>query len=72
MEKSKIYYDNNEIYPLADELVGCFSKFLEEKNIMFINDDTDKHQLENKFAIYGEDFRTLQEMVQIVLNGRTK
>ena len=67
-----IYYDNNEIYPLADEIVSCFSKFLETKGIMFLNEDTDEHQLENKFAIYGEDFRRLQDMIQEVLNGRTK
>ena len=72
MKKCKVYYDNNSIYPLADELVCCFSEYLESKGIMFINEDTDEHQLLNKNAICGEDFRILQDMVQTVLNGRMK
>ena len=72
MKEYNIYYDNNEIYPLADELVNCFSEFLENKGIMFLNGDTDDYQLKNKRAIYGEDFRDLQEMVQNVLDGRLK
>lgn len=63
-----MYYDNNEIYPLADELVSAFSVFLEDKGIMFINEDTDEHQLKHKMAIYGEDFRTLQDLIQNVLD----
>lgn len=72
MENYNIYYDNDEIYPLADELVNCFSKFLESKGIWFFNDDTDEYQMKNRFAIYGEDFRNLQDMVQCVLDGRLK
>ena len=70
IKKNVIYYDNNTIYPLADELVNCFSKFLEAKGIMFFNDDSDNYQMKQKNAIYGEDFRTLQSMVQNVLNNR--
>ena len=67
-----IYHDDNKIEPLADDLVSCFSDFLEEKGIMFFNEDTDEFQLKHKFAIYGEDFRTLQEMVQMVLDKRIR
>ena len=67
-----IYHDNNNIYPLADELVECFSEYLEGKGIMFVNEDTDEYQIKNKSAIYGEDFRNLQEMVQIVLDKHIK
>jgi hypothetical protein len=70
MKDYSIYHDNNEIYPLADELVNCFSKFLETKGIWFFNDDSDEYQMKNRHAIYGEDFRNLQEMVQTVLDGR--
>ena len=72
MNDSKIYYDDDKINPLADVLVNCFSEFLENKGIWFLNNDSDEYQLENKCAIYGEDFRTLQEMVQYELNKRTR
>lgn len=72
MKKYGVYYDDNEMYPLADELINCFSKFLADKGIIFLNEDTDEYQLKNKCAIYGEDFRTLQEMIQTVLDGRIK
>ena len=39
---------------------------------MFVNEDTDEYQIKNKGAIYGEDFRNLQEMVQIVLDKHIK
>ena len=71
-KKYGVYYDNDELYPLADELTVCFSKFLEDKGIIFINEDTDEYQMKNKNAIYGEDFRTLQEMVQTVLDKHIK
>lgn len=67
-KKYNVYHDNDNIYPLADELVECFSEYLEGKGIMFVNEDTDEYQIKNKRAIYGEDFRNLQEMVQIVLD----
>lgn len=67
-----IYYDDNEIMPLADDLVICFSEFLKDKGIMFVNDETDMHQFRHKSAIYGEDFRNLQERVQKVLDDRLK
>ena len=67
-----VYHDDDNIYPLADELVECFSEYLEGKGIMFVNEDTDEYQIKNKDAIYGEDFRNLQEMVQIVLDKHIK
>ena len=67
-----IYHDDNNIYPLADELVNCFSEYLKGKGIMLINEDIDKYQIKNKNAIYGEDFRNLQEIVQIVLDKHIK
>ena len=72
MEKYNIYHDDDEINPLADDLVICFSKFLESKGIWFFNGDSDAHQLKYKCAIYGEDFRTLQAMVQDELDKRLK
>lgn len=72
MNDSKIYYDDNKVNPLADDLVICFSKFLEQKGIWFFNEDTDEHQMTHKIAIYGEDFRTLQDMVQSELNKRIR
>ena len=67
-----VYHDDNNIYPLADALVECFSEYLEGKGTMFVNEDTDEYQIKNKRAIYGEDFRNLQEMVQIVLDKHIK
>ena len=72
IETCKVYHDNDEIYPLADELVNCFSEFLESKGIWFFNEDSDEHQIKNKCAIYGEDFRVLQEMIQTVLDTRKR
>ena len=72
MKEYNVYYDDDKIHPLADELVCCFSTFLESKGIMFLNEDTEEYQLKNKFAIYGEDFVTLLEMVQTVLDRRKK
>ena len=71
-KKYNVYDDANNIYPLADELAECFSEYLEGKGIMFVNEDTDEYQIKNKGAIYGEDFRNLQEMVQIVLDKHIK
>ena len=71
-KKYNVYHDNDKKYPLADELVECFSEYLEGKGIMFVNEDTDEYQIKNKRAIYGEDFRNLQEMVQIVLDKHIK
>ena len=70
MEAYKVYHDNDKIYPLADELVNSFSEFLESKGIWFFNEDSDEYQMKNRYAIYGEDFRVLQEMIQIVLDKR--
>ena len=66
------YHDNDNIYTLEDELVECLSEYLEGKGTMFVNEDTDEYQIKNKRAIYGEDFRNLQEIVQIVLDKHIK
>lgn len=66
------YYDNDKIQILAAELVTCFSEFLEDKGIMFLNSDTDEYQLKNRNALYGEDVSVLLDMVQNVLDKKKK
>lgn len=60
----------DNIYPIWDEMICIFSEFLSSKNIMLINEDSDMYQLNNKLAIYGEDFRLLQDKCQEAFERR--